>query len=125
MVTYVSGVGVVSGGLLSVGLTTSLVAVGYGVTGVRYPESGSSPAGVSAGGEAPPDHSNPPGGNSAHPADARIRTNTTVTENGLFTLVTVEGLCKGVFMLLSLDSSINIIHLTYIQPEGNAEDPLQ
>ncbi|MFA7072626.1 MAG: hypothetical protein WC138_08985 [Methanoculleus sp.] len=111
---------------MSVGLAISLVAVGYGVTGVRYPGSGSSPAGVSSGGEAPPDHSNPPpGGNSAHPADARIRTNTTATENGLYTLVTVEGLCKGVFMLLSLDSPINIIHLAYIQPEENTRNPSQ
>jgi len=126
MVTYVSGIGAASGGLLSVGLAISLVGVGYGVTGVRYPGSGSSSTGASVGEEAAPDHTDPlSGGNSAHPEDARIRTITIPKESDLYTLVTVEELCKGVFMLLSSCFPANGMHQVYSQSHESVGDLLQ
>jgi len=120
-----SGVGATSGGMLNVGLAILLVAVGYGVTGVRYPGSGSSPPGVSceSDGERIPDQpDSPPGGNSAHPADTRMRIIMTVIRNGLYTQVTVEGLCEGVFMLLPPAPPVNSMHQAYIPPENNERD---
>jgi hypothetical protein len=123
MVTYVSGIGAASGGLLSVGLAISLVGVGYGVTDVRYPGSGSPSTGASVGEEAAPDHIDPlSGGNSAHPADARIRTITIPKENDLYTLITVEELCKWIFMLLPFSFPVNSIHQADIQPQENVGD---